>query len=477
MSKVLTTLPVGERVGIAFSGGLDTSVAVAWMREKGAIPCTYTADLGQYDEADIAGVPGRAMQYGAEIARSVDCRQALVEEGFAALACGAFHIRSGGRTYFNTTPIGRAVTGTLLVRAMQADGVDVWGDGSTFKGNDIERFYRYGLMTNPDLRIYKPWLDPQFVSELGGRTEMSQWLTERDLPYRDSQEKAYSTDANIWGATHEAKSLEHLDVSLEAVEPIMGVRFWDPEVQIETEDVTVRFEAGRPVAINGRELDPVALVLEANAIGGRHGLGMSDQIENRIIEAKSRGVYEAPGMALLFATYERLLNAVHNEDTIAQYHADGRRLGRLLYEGRWLDPQALMIREAQQRWVASLVTGEVTLRLRRGEDYTIVSTRGENFSYHPDKLSMERTENAAFGPMDRIGQLTMRNLDIADSRAALELYALQPEDQGHVAVQEGNLLGTLEAGGADRISSNPAARNVDELDDALDAAAMEYGAD
>lgn len=477
MSKVLTTLPVGERVGIAFSGGLDTSVAVAWMREKGAIPCTYTADLGQYDEADIAGVPDRATQYGAEIARSVDGRQALVEEGFAALACGAFHIRSGGRTYFNTTPIGRAVTGTLLVRAMQADGVDVWGDGSTFKGNDIERFYRYGLMTNPDLRIYKPWLDPQFVSELGGRTEMSQWLTERDLPYRDSQEKAYSTDANIWGATHEAKSLEHLDVSLEAVEPIMGVRFWDPEVQIETEDVTVRFEAGRPVAINGRELDPVALVLEANAIGGRHGLGMSDQIENRIIEAKSRGVYEAPGMALLFATYERLLNAVHNEDTIAQYHADGRRLGRLLYEGRWLDPQALMIREAQQRWVASLVTGEVTLRLRRGEDYTIVSTRGENFSYHPDKLSMERTENAAFGPMDRIGQLTMRNLDIADSRAALELYALQPEDQGHVAVQEGNLLGTLEAGGADRISSNPAARNVDELDDALDAAAMEYGAD
>ena len=477
MSKVLTTLPVGERVGIAFSGGLDTSVAVAWMREKGAIPCTYTADLGQYDEADLAGVPDRATQYGAEIARSVDCRQALVEEGFAALACGAFHIRSGGRTYFNTTPIGRAVTGTLLVRAMQADGVDVWGDGSTFKGNDIERFYRYGLMTNPDLRIYKPWLDPQFVSELGGRTEMSQWLTERDLPYRDSQEKAYSTDANIWGATHEAKSLEHLDVSLEAVEPIMGVRFWDPEVQIETEDVTVRFEAGRPVAINGRELDPVALVLEANAIGGRHGLGMSDQIENRIIEAKSRGVYEAPGMALLFATYERLLNAVHNEDTIAQYHADGRRLGRLLYEGRWLDPQALMIREAQQRWVASLVTGEVTLRLRRGEDYTIVSTRGENFSYHPDKLSMERTENAAFGPMDRIGQLTMRNLDIADSRAALELYALQPEDQGHVAVQEGNLLGTLEAGGADRISRNPAARNVDELDDALDAAAMEYGAD
>ncbi|ACV06056.1 argininosuccinate synthase [Kytococcus sedentarius] len=477
MSKVLTTLPVGERVGIAFSGGLDTSVAVAWMREKGAVPCTYTADLGQYDEADIAGVPDRATQYGAEIARSVDCRAALVEEGFAALACGAFHIRSGGRTYFNTTPIGRAVTGTLLVRAMQEDGVDIWGDGSTFKGNDIERFYRYGLMTNPNLRIYKPWLDAEFVEELGGRAEMSEWLTARDLPYRDSQEKAYSTDANIWGATHEAKSLEHLDVSLETVEPIMGVRFWDPEVEIETEDVTVRFEAGRPVAINGQSLTPVELVLEANQIGGRHGLGMSDQIENRIIEAKSRGIYEAPGMALLFAAYERLLNAVHNEDTIASYHADGRRLGRLLYEGRWLDPQALMIREAQQRWVASLVTGEVTLRLRRGEDYTILDTRGENFSYHPDKLSMERTENAAFGPMDRIGQLTMRNLDIADSRSVLERYALQPDDQGHVAVQQGNLLGTLEPGGGEQISRNTAVGDVDEIDDALDAAAMEFGAD
>ncbi|SNC71962.1 argininosuccinate synthase [Kytococcus aerolatus] len=477
MSKVLTTLPAGERVGIAFSGGLDTSVAVAWMREKGAVPCTYTADLGQYDEDDIAGVPARAEQYGAEIARSVDCRAALVEEGFAALACGAFHIRSGGRTYFNTTPIGRAVTGTLLVRAMQEDGVDIWGDGSTFKGNDIERFYRYGLMTNPNLRIYKPWLDAEFVEELGGRAEMSEWLTARDLPYRDSQEKAYSTDANIWGATHEAKSLEHLDVPLETVEPIMGVRFWDPEVEIETEDVTVRFEAGRPVAINGQSLTPVELVLEANQIGGRHGLGMSDQIENRIIEAKSRGIYEAPGMALLFAAYERLLNAVHNEDTIASYHADGRRLGRLLYEGRWLDPQALMIREAQQRWVASLVTGEVTLRLRRGEDYTILDTRGENFSYHPDKLSMERTENAAFGPMDRIGQLTMRNLDIADSRSVLERYALQPDDQGHVAVQQGNLLGTLEPGGGEQISRNTAVGDVDEIDDALDAAAMEFGAD
>ena len=376
MSKVLTSLPTGERVGIAFSGGLDTSVAVAWMREKGAVPCTYTADIGQYDEPDIASVPGRATEYGAELARLVDCKQALVEAGLAAMACGAFHIRSGGRVYFNTTPLGRAVTGTLLVRAMHEDGVDIWGDGSTFKGNDIERFYRYGLLANPSLRIYKPWLDRDFVAELGGRAEMSQWLTQHDLPYRDSAEKAYSTDANLWGATHEAKTLEHLDVSLEIVQPIMGVRFWDPEVDIETEDVTVRFERGRPVAINGTTFtDPVALVHEANTVGGRHGLGMSDQIENRIIEAKSRGVYEAPGMALLWACYERLLNAVHNEDTIATYHAQGRRLGRLLYEGRWLDPQSLMLQESIQRWIASVVTGEVTLRLRRGEDYTVLAPR------------------------------------------------------------------------------------------------------
>jgi argininosuccinate synthase len=477
MSKVLTSLPAGERVGIAFSGGLDTSVAVAWMREKGAVPCTYTADIGQYDEADISGVPDRAMQYGAELARSVDCRTMLVEEGLAAMACGAFHIRSGGRTYFNTTPLGRAVTGTMLVRAMHEDGVDIWGDGSTFKGNDIERFYRYGLLANPSLRIYKPWLDADFVHELGGRTEMSQWLTERGLPYRDSQEKAYSTDANIWGATHEAKTLEHLDVSLESVQPIMGVKFWDQTVDILPEDVTIRFEAGRPVAVNGKHYeDAVDLVHEANTIGGRHGLGMSDQIENRIIEAKSRGVYEAPGMALLWIAYERLLNAVHNEDTIASYHAEGRRLGRLLYEGRWLDPQALMLREAIQRWIASLVTGEVTLRLRRGEDYTVLRTDGPAFSYHPDKLSMERTDNAAFGPTDRIGQLTMRNLDIADSRAKLELYAGQPQDQGHVLVEHGNLLGALEPGGADRIAQNP--EEPDELDElALDHAAMEFGTD
>ncbi|MDT0202853.1 argininosuccinate synthase [Nocardioides sp. AE5] len=476
MSKVLTSLPVGERVGIAFSGGLDTSVAVAWMRDKGAVPCTYTADIGQYDEPDIEGVPGRALEYGAEIARHVDCKAALVEEGLAALACGAFHIRSGGRAYFNTTPLGRAVTGTMLVRAMHEDGVDIWGDGSTFKGNDIERFYRYGLLANPDLRIYKPWLDAEFVTELGGRAEMSQWLVEHDLPYRDSKEKAYSTDANIWGATHEAKTLEHLDVSLETVEPIMGVKFWDPSVQIETEDVTIAFERGRPVAINGQRYDDaVALVHEANAIGGRHGLGMSDQIENRIIEAKSRGIYEAPAMALLFAAYERLVNAIHNEDTVAQYHNEGRKLGRLLYEGRWLDPQALMIRESIQRWIASLVTGEVTLRLRRGEDYTILSTSGPDFSYHPDKLSMERTENAAFGPTDRIGQLTMRNLDIADSRSKLELYATQPLDEGQVLVENGTLFGALPAGGADRIAAREEA--VDEDEAALERAAMEFGTD
>jgi argininosuccinate synthase len=360
---------------------------------------------------------------------------------------------------------------------MHADGVDIWGDGSTFKGNDIERFYRYGLLANPELRIYKPWLDAEFVAELGGREEMSQWLTEHDLPYRDSKEKAYSTDANIWGATHEAKMLEHLDVSLETVEPIMGVRFWDPTVEIETEDVRIGFEQGRPVSINGqRYADPVALVHEANVIGGRHGLGMSDQIENRIIEAKSRGIYEAPAMGLLWIAYERLLNAVHNEDTVANYHQEGRRLGRLLYEGRWLDPQALMIRESIQRWIASVVTGEVTLRLRRGEDYTILGTTGPSFSYHPDKLSMERTEHAAFGPTDRIGQLTMRNLDIADSRALLEQYAAQPLDQGQVLVEHGTLFGELEPGGADRIARNPAAEG-DAGDQALDHVAMEVGTD
>jgi argininosuccinate synthase len=426
MSKVLASLPIGEKVGIAFSGGLDTSVAVAWMREKGAIPCTYTADLGQYDEPDIDSVPVRAKEYGAEISRLVDCKQSLVEEGLAAIACGAFHIRSGGKQYFNTTPLGRAVTGTLLVRAMLSDKVDIWGDGSTYKGNDIERFYRYGLLANPNLRIYKPWLDADFVRELGGRREMSEWLVSHNLPYRDSTEKAYSTDANILGATHEAKNLENLDASIEIVQPIMGVRFWDAAVSIPSEDVKIEYVQGRPVALNGKHFDDVVeLMNEANAIGGRHGLGMTDQIENRIIEAKSRGIYEAPGMALLFIGYERLLSAIHNEDTIANYHAEGRRLGRLLYEGRWLDPQSLMLRESLQRWVASAITGEVTLRLRRGDDYSVINTSGPHLSYHPDKLSMERTEDAAFGPTDRIGQLTMRNLDIADTREKLELYRSQ----------------------------------------------------
>lgn len=431
MSKVLASLPVGEKVGIAFSGGLDTSVAVAWMREKGAIPFAYTANLGQYDEDDIDSIPARAAEYGAEAGRLVDCRQSLVEEALAAIACGAFHIRTGGKTYFNTTPLGRVVTGTLLVRAMQQDGVEIWGDGSTYKGNDIERFYRYGLLANPNLRIYKPWLDAQFVEELGGRHEMSEWLLARKLPYRDSAEKAYSTDANMLGATHEAKILENLDTSYETVEPIMGVKFWDESLRIESEDVTIKFVQGRPVAINGEDFkDAVALFYKANEIGGRHGIGMSDQIENRIIEAKSRGIYEAPGMALLHIAYERLISAIHNEDTIAAYHAEGRRMGRLLYEGRWLDPQTLMLRESLTKWVASAVNGSVTIRLRRGDDYTIVDTRGEGFSYHPEKLSMERTEDAAFGPADRIGQLTMRNLDIMDTRSKLDLYRKQGQIEG-----------------------------------------------
>jgi argininosuccinate synthase len=473
MSKVLSSLPVGERVGIAFSGGLDTSCAVAWMRHNGAVPFTYTADIGQYDEPDIEAVAGRAGEYGAEGARLVDAKAALVEEGLVALATGAFHIRSGGRTYFNTTPLGRAVTGMLLVRAMKEDEVEIWGDGSTYKGNDIERFYRYGLMANPGLRIYKPWLDARFVTELGGRKEMSEWLVEHGYPYRDATEKAYSTDANIWGATHEAKTLEHLNESMEVVEPIMGVKFWDESVAIPTEDIAIRFEAGRPVAINGVEFpDAVALVMEANTVGGRHGLGMSDQIENRIIEAKSRGIYEAPGMALLHIAYERLLNAIHNEDTIATYHEQGRRLGRLMYEGRWLDPQSLMLRESIQRWVGSSVTGEVVLRLRRGEDYTIVDTRGEGFSYHPDKLSMERVGDAAFGPEDRIGQLTMRNLDIADSRSRLEGYAAAGLVQGETA----KLLGALEAGRAEEIMASTD-EDPEAVEKWIDRAAMDLGTD
>ena len=430
MSKVLASLPVGQKVGIAFSGGLDTSVAVAWMREKGAIPFAYTADLGQYDEDNIEGIPGRATDYGAEAGRLVDCKTYLAEEGLVALACGAFHIRTGGKSYYNTTPLGRVVTGTLLVRAMREDGVEIWGDGSTYKGNDIERFYRYGLLANPNLKIYKPWLDSDFVAEIGGRDEMSQWLQERKLPYRASQEKAYSTDANMLGATHEAKSLEFLNTSYEIVNPIMGVRFWDESVKIETEEVTVEFSQGRPIKINGESLDAVGIVQKANEIGGRHGLGMSDQIENRIIEAKSRGIYEAPGMALIHIAYERLLSAIHNEDTIAAYHNEGRRMGRLLYEGRWLDPQTLMLRESLMRWVAAAVTGTVTIKLRRGDDYTIMNTQGENFSYHPEKLSMERNQDEAFGPADRVGQLTMRNLDIQDTRQKLDLYRKQGQIEG-----------------------------------------------
>jgi len=471
MSKVLASLPVGEKVGIAFSGGLDTSVAVAWMRSKGAIPCTYTADLGQYDEPDIDSVPARAGEYGAEISRLVDCKEALVNEGLAAIACGAFHIRSAGKQYFNTTPLGRAVTGTLLVRAMLSDNVDIWGDGSTYKGNDIERFYRYGLLANPNLKVYKPWLDADFVRELGGRKEMSEWLVANNLPYRDSTEKAYSTDANILGATHEAKTLENLDASMEIVEPIMGVRFWDDSVKIASEDVTITYNQGIPVAINGKEFsDVVELMKEANSIGGRHGLGMSDQIENRIIEAKSRGIYEAPGMALFFIAYERLLSAIHNEDTIANYHAEGRRLGRLLYEGRWFDPQALMLRESLQRWVASAVTGEVTIRLRRGDDYTIINTCGPALSYHPEKLSMERTENAAFGPTDRIGQLTMRNLDIADTRAKLELY----KAQGQIDSTTFGLVGDMKSGQSNSITSSKA---NDDSDAGLNRAAFDAGTD
>jgi argininosuccinate synthase len=421
---ILAALPMGERVGIAFSGGLDTCCALAWMRERGAIPYAFTADLGQYDEPDITLIPERARAYGAEEAVLVDCRRALAREGIAALQCGAFHIQTAGRRYFNTTPLGRAVTGTLLVRAMAQYGVDIWGDGSTYKGNDIERFYRYGLLANENLRIYKPWLDEAFVSELGGRTEMSEWLAERGLPHGSSTEKAYSTDANLLGATHEAKDLELLSTSMKIVDPIMGVAHWD--VEIEPELVTVAFAEGVPVAIQGVEIeDPVELIRAANAVGGRHGLGMSDQIENRIIEAKSRGIYEAPGMALLHIVYERLLSAIHNEATLERYAADGRRLGRLLYEGRWFDPQALLLRDSLQRWVASVVTGEVTIELRRGDDYTIVDTDGDAVTYDSERLSMERSATA-FTAADRIGQLAVQINDIADTRRMLERQGYVP---------------------------------------------------
>ena len=423
-NTILQHLPKGEKVGIAFSGGLDTSAALLWMRQHGAIPCAYTANLGQPDEEDYEAIPRKAKEYGAEMARLIDCRTQLAQEGIAAIQCGAFHVTTGGLTYFNTTPLGRAVTGTMLVSAMKEDDVNIWGDGSTYKGNDIERFYRYGLMTNPNLKIYKPWLDQKFIDELGGRFEMSNFLIENGFDYKMSVEKAYSTDSNMLGATHEAKDLEFLNSGIRIVNPIMGVPFWHEDVQIKAEEVTVRFEEGIPVALNGKTFDNIVeLFLEANRIGGRHGLGMSDQIENRIIEAKSRGIYEAPGMALLHIAYERLVTGIHNEDTIEQYRINGIRLGRLLYQGRWFDPQALMLRETAQRWVARAVTGEVTLELRRGNDYSLLNTESPNLTYHPERLSMEKVENAPFDPVDRIGQLTMRNLDITDTRDKLGIYS------------------------------------------------------
>ena len=424
MSTILQSIPAGQKVGIAFSGGLDTSAALLWMRQKGSIPYAYTANLGQPDEEDYEAIPRKAMGYGAEQARLVDCRKQLAHEGIAAIQCGAFHIHTAGIAYFNTTPLGRAVTGTMLVSAMKADDVNIWGDGSTYKGNDIERFYRYGLLTNPDLKIYKPWLDQQFIDELGGRKEMSEFLIANGFDYKMSVEKAYSTDSNMLGATHEAKDLEFLNSGIRIVQPIMGVAFWKPEVEVKPEEVRVRFEEGQPVALNGVEYaDPIELILKANEIGGRHGLGMSDQIENRIIEAKSRGIYEAPGMALLHIAYERLVSGIHNEDTIEQYRINGLRLGRLLYQGRWFDPQAIMLRESSQRWVARAVTGEVTIELRRGNDYSLLNTESPNLTYAPERLSMEKVEDAPFSPADRIGQLTMRNLDIVDTRAKLSIYS------------------------------------------------------
>jgi len=423
MSTILQNLPTGQKVGIAFSGGLDTSAALLWMKKKGALPYAYTANLGQPDEPDYDEIPRKALAYGAVEARLVDCRQQLVAEGLAALQANAFHVSTGGVTYFNTTPLGRAVTGTMLVAAMKQDDVNIWGDGSTFKGNDIERFYRYGLLTNPSLKIYKPWLDQTFIDELGGRKEMSEFLIANGFDYKMSVEKAYSTDSNMLGATHEAKDLELLSSGLRIVNPIMGVAFWKEDVKVKAEEVTVRFEDGRPVALNGKSFDDlVELMMEANRIGGRHGLGTSDQIENRIIEAKSRGIYEAPGMALLHIAYERLVTGIHNEDTIEQYRMNGLKLGRLLYQGRWFDPQAIMLRETAQRWVARAITGEVTLELRRGNDYSILNTESPNLTYKPERLSMEKVEDAPFSPADRIGQLTMRNLDIVDTRDKLMTY-------------------------------------------------------
>ncbi|GMU59546.1 MAG: argininosuccinate synthase [Myxococcaceae bacterium] len=424
MSRIYRQLPPkGTRIGLAFSGGLDTRAAVAWMTKKGMEVYCYTADLAQPDEKHPADIPPLAKTHGAKGARLIDCRDALAREGLTALQCGAFHLGLGGKKYFNTTPLGRAVTATAIVREMKHDGVHVFGDGSTHKGNDIQRFYRYGILVDPQLHIYKPWLDSTFVHELGGRLEMSKFLEASGLPYSMSAEKAYSTDANMLGATHEAKDLEHLDKSMKVVSPIMGVAFWKSDVAIEPETVTVTWEQGTPVALNGKRFGSlVELFLAANALGGRHGLGMSDQVENRVIDAKSRGIYEAPAMALLHLTYERLLSVVHNENTTDLYCSLGRRLGRLLYEGKWFDPEAMLLKEALVRWVSTAITGEVTLELRRGDDFTIVSTHAAQSAYAPEKLSMEKTE-AAFSPEDRIGALELQNLSVGDNRALLLHYA------------------------------------------------------
>ncbi|MBX3275153.1 MAG: argininosuccinate synthase [Sandaracinaceae bacterium] len=423
MSRIHRKLPPpGTRIGLAFSGGLDTRAAVAWMSRRGVEVYAYTADLAQPDEKDPRDIPPIALEHGAKVARLVDCREAMVSEGITAIQCGAFHLSSGGKKYFNTTPLGRAVTTTAIVRAMRADEVHVFGDGSTHKGNDIQRFFRYGILVDPQLSIYKPWLDPAFVDELGGRKEMSELLVSLGLPYTMSADKAYSTDANVLGATHEAKDLERLDVGMTIVEPIMGVAHWRPEVAIAPETITITFEAGAPVAIDGQRFDSTfELFLECNRIGGRHGLGMSDQIENRVIHAKSRGIYEAPGMALLHIVYERLLSAIHNEDTTDLYATLGRRLGRLLYEGKWYDPEALMLKDALTRWVATAISGSVTLELRRGDDFTLLSTEARHMAYDPDKLSMEKVD-AAFTPEDRIGALELQTLAVGDNRALLLHY-------------------------------------------------------
>jgi len=423
MSRIHRTLPEkGTKIGLAFSGGLDTRAAVAWMNQQGVEVHCYTADLAQPDEDDPNDIPPIALDHGAEGARLLDCRDAMVREGIVAIQCGAFHLSSGGKKYFNTTPLGRAVTTTAIVRAMREDDVHVFGDGSTHKGNDIQRFYRYGILVDPQLTIYKPWLDPRFNEELGGRKEMSEFLGSIGKPYSMSAEKAYSTDANCLGATHEAKDLEHLDTGMSIVDPIMGVAHWKPDVEIATETVTVTFDAGVPVAIDGQRFDSTFdCFIECNRVGGRHGLGMSDQIENRVIGAKSRGIYEAPGMALLHIVYERLLSAIHNEDTTDLYFTLGRRLGRLLYEGKWYDPEAILLKDGLTRWIAPAVTGSVTLELRRGDDYTIVNTEAAHMAYDPDKLSMEKVQSA-FTPEDRIGALEMQALALGDNRALLLHY-------------------------------------------------------